>query len=629
MEELVNSKSAEEVVAEAYVDLAKYTAKTRNYPSLIDGMKAAYRRLVYQSSKYTKRVKSAVLVGELLKIHPHGDESAYSVLVESTCRYNNFPLFDGKGNFGGLGFGSSAMRYTEAVLSDIARLLYLDLIDYAEYEDGEVNNVEPKYLPALIPYCFLQGCSGFSVGMAAPNILPLNSLDLVNYYINLLEGKEAEYPSPDYGSVIIDCDKLEHSDYLLKTGNGTLWFEPYVIQEDFNKFVVTEVTPNSNMGRVNKKLAWALDQGWVDFSDETNESGYRFVYTINNFNKVSTDDVKNAIIGGLHCSMSYRFIFEYNSKVYICNFDYVIKNQLKYLRECVIRKFVDYLNKSKSKSNVFNAINKLRNDEELVLSLHKKDASELKDIIMSWGFNEDTAKDVINKPISYLTKSHDSELEKEKLNQINYSEYIDNPNKYLLELYYKLKELILKIYPNKSHSIFKNNLSIINDNKCSLSENHKFISFGKNESVNWNNMIYAITKYGFINSISVNKLNSSNVDLPELEDNDEFISVLSDDYNYIVFIIDRHHIYVIPKNKISSGIRSYIKLWSNEYPVKYVIGCKNEDLVFIDSKNHEIKIHLNDFVKSRISKPQYLTGNNLMYYLDEDRGDKVEIEIGI
>ena len=90
-----------------------------------------------------------------MKTHVHGDSSIYGVLVNMACKYNRFPLFNSKGNFGGLSFEQSSSRYTEAYINDVARLIYLDLLDYADYEDGEVDNQEPRYLPSLLPYCFL------------------------------------------------------------------------------------------------------------------------------------------------------------------------------------------------------------------------------------------------------------------------------------------------------------------------------------------------------------------------------------------------------------------------------------------------------------------------------------------
>lgn len=621
----IKTKLADEIVSNAYVDLARYTARTRNYPGLLDGMKMSYRRLIYQARSYHSKVKAASIVGEMLKIHPHGDESAYSVLVECTCKYNNFPLFNGKGNFGGLGFGPAAMRYPEAVLNDMARLIYLELIDYADITEGEVDNKEPAYLPALIPYAFLEGCSGFSVGLPTPDIPPLNAMQLVNYYINRLEGNKVEYPSPDYGSIILNCDKQNNSDYLMSHGNGQLWFEPYIIQEDSNKLVINEIMPYADLGRrVNRKISWLLDDGYVDFSDETSKDGYRFVYTINNFNKISIEGLKEIIVSNLRCSHSYRFLFEYNSNVYSCNFDYVVNHQLDYLRKCSIRKYKDYLKKSKDRSDVLNAIIMLRENSSIISNLHKMSSDELREIIVGWGFTQETASSVISKPISYLTRSHDKDLETEYSNQELYQEYIDNPDKYLLTLYYKLKELIEPFYNSRIHSVFKNDLSIRDKNRCQLSDNHKFIEFGDDKSENWSSMIYAVSKLGQIQGLSVPKINVSSVELYDFDNNDEFITIIGDDIKYVILVINNNHFTVIPKDKLKSGLNTYVKLWDNDHPVNYAFGWSEESIHLIDVRGNEWDVNCSEFVKSRISKPQYVSRYDLKYCVNKD-GDKFEI----
>lgn len=628
MEE-IRTRSADEVVADAYVELSKYTARTRNYPGLIDGMKMAYRRLIYQSRIYNNKVKAASIIGEMLKIHPHGDESAYSVLVECTCKYNAFPLFDGKGNFGGLGFGPAAMRYPEAVLNEVARLIYLELIDYVDTTEGEVDNTEPAYLPALIPYAFLAGCSGFSVGLPTPDIPPMNVMQLIDYYINRLEGKETEYPSPDYGSIILNCDKIENSDYLMEHGNGQLWFEPYVIQEDYNRLVLIELMPYADLGRrVNKKLEWYIDEGHIDFSDETSEDGYRFVYTINNFNKITIEELRNIITNNLRCSHSYRFLFEYNSKVYSCNFDYVVNHQLDYLRKCSVRKYEDYLAKSKSRSDILLAINKLRSTSDVISKMHEMSVQELKDIIKGWGFSDKTASAVVSKPISYLTRSHDEELDNEYNNQELYQEYINNPDKYLLTLYYKLKDLVKPFYESRVHSVFKNDVGMQDSNRCSLSDDHKMIEFGEDKSEDWSSFIYAISKYGQIQAVSAPKINTSPVELCDFDNGDEFINVVGDKLKYIFLVINGNHFTVIPKDKLKSGINTYVKLWSEDNPVHYAFGWDEDSIHLIDVRGNEWDVNCSDFVKSRISKPQYVSRYELKYYVNKD-GEKFEINNGI
>jgi len=115
--------------------------------------------------------KSAAVVGDVLgKLHPHGDQSVYDALVRMAQDFSlRYPLIDGQGNFGSRdGDGAAAMRYTEARLTPISRLL-MDEIDMGTVDsqpnyDG--STTEPRTLPARLPMVLLNGASGIAVGLA-------------------------------------------------------------------------------------------------------------------------------------------------------------------------------------------------------------------------------------------------------------------------------------------------------------------------------------------------------------------------------------------------------------------------------------------------------------------------------
>ena len=104
------------------------------------------------------------------KLHPHGDQSVYDALVRMAQDFSlRYPLIDGQGNFGSRdGDGAAAMRYTEARLTPIARLLLDEIgmgtVDFQPNYDGSTE--EPRLLPARLPFLLLNGASGIAVGMA-------------------------------------------------------------------------------------------------------------------------------------------------------------------------------------------------------------------------------------------------------------------------------------------------------------------------------------------------------------------------------------------------------------------------------------------------------------------------------
>jgi topoisomerase-4 subunit A len=160
----------------AYLDYAVSVVKGRALPDVSDGQKPVQRRILYAMNELglgptAKPRKSAAVVGDVLgKLHPHGDQSVYDALVRMAQDFSlRYPLIDGQGNFGSRdGDGAAAMRYTEARLTPIARLLLDEIdmgtVDFQPNYDGSTN--EPRTLPARLPMVLLNGASGIAVGLA-------------------------------------------------------------------------------------------------------------------------------------------------------------------------------------------------------------------------------------------------------------------------------------------------------------------------------------------------------------------------------------------------------------------------------------------------------------------------------
>ncbi len=185
------SLSLGEYAERAYLDYAVSVVKGRALPDVNDGQKPVQRRILYSMHEMgldftgtsgAKPVKSARVVGDVLgKFHPHGDQSAYDALVRLAQDFSlRYPLIDGQGNFGSRdGDGAAAMRYTEARLAPIARLL-LDEIDQGTVDfmpNYEGSTKEPKLLPARLPMVLLNGASGIAVGLATE--IPSHNLNEV------------------------------------------------------------------------------------------------------------------------------------------------------------------------------------------------------------------------------------------------------------------------------------------------------------------------------------------------------------------------------------------------------------------------------------------------------------------
>src|SRR4051812_10625564 len=160
----------------AYLDYAISVVKGRALPDVCDGQKPVQRRILCAMNEMglnstAKPRKSATVVGDVLgKLHPHGDQSVYDAMVRMAQDFSlRYPLVDGQGNFGSRdGDGAAAMRYTEARLTPIAKVLLdeinLGTVEFQANYDGSTE--EPCLLPARLPMVLLNGASGIAVGLA-------------------------------------------------------------------------------------------------------------------------------------------------------------------------------------------------------------------------------------------------------------------------------------------------------------------------------------------------------------------------------------------------------------------------------------------------------------------------------
>ncbi len=258
----------------AYLDYAISVVKGRALPDVCDGQKPVQRRILYSMNEMglaanAKPVKSARVVGDVLgKFHPHGDQAAYDAMVRMAQDFSlRYPLIDGQGNFGSRdGDGAAAMRYTEARLTPIARLL-LDEIDegttdFTPNYDGSFQ--EPKLLPARLPFTLLNGASGIAVGMAtevpshnlrevvaALQIVLKNPQAVLDELLNVL-------PGPDFpgGAQIISpaADIRE----IYATGRGSLKLRARYTFEELARgqwqLVVHELPPGVSARRVQEEV---------------------------------------------------------------------------------------------------------------------------------------------------------------------------------------------------------------------------------------------------------------------------------------------------------------------------------------------------------------------------------------
>jgi topoisomerase-4 subunit A len=265
----------------AYLEYALSVVKGRALPDVCDGQKPVQRRILYSMQRMglgfsnsnapagAKPVKCARVVGDVLgRYHPHGDTAAYDALVRMAQDFSQrYPLVDGHGNFGSRdGDGAAAMRYTEARLAPIARLLLDEIdegtVDFIPNYDGSTE--EPRQLPARLPFVLLNGASGIAVGLATE--IPSHNLrEVAAAAVALIRDEQLSdaalyqlIPGPDYpgGGQIISAETDIQEAY--RTGRGSLKVRARWKIEDLARgqwqLVVTELPPGTSTQKVLEEI---------------------------------------------------------------------------------------------------------------------------------------------------------------------------------------------------------------------------------------------------------------------------------------------------------------------------------------------------------------------------------------
>jgi topoisomerase IV subunit A len=284
-----------EALEERYLAYALSTIMHRALPDARDGLKPVHRRILYgmrllRLDPGAQFKKSAKIVGDVMgNFHPHGDQAIYDALVRLAQDFSSrYPLVDGQGNFGNIdGDNAAAYRYTEARLTEVARLLLdgidEDAVDFRANYDGVTH--EPVVLPAAFPNLLANGAQGIAVGMAT-SIPPHNVAELCDAALYLIEQPKARTRTllkyvlgPDFptGGLVVDPPEVIAEAYA--TGRGSFRLRARWKTEDTGRgtylIVVTEIPWQVQKMRLVERIAELINERKLpllaDMRDESAE----------------------------------------------------------------------------------------------------------------------------------------------------------------------------------------------------------------------------------------------------------------------------------------------------------------------------------------------------------------------
>ena len=294
-DEHIQKTAFSSALSERYLAYALSTITARSLPDVRDGLKPVHRRLLFAMRQLKLDPdqgfkKSARVVGDVMgKFHPHGDAAIYDAMVRLAQDFAmRYQLVDGQGNFGNVdGDNAAAMRYTEARMTEVARLLLdgidEDAIDFRPTYDGEAE--EPVLLPAGFPNLLANGAQGIAVGMAT-SIPPHNVTELCDAAMHLIKYPGAAIDTllgyvkgPDFptGGVLVEPAETMRATYSSGKGGFRLRAKWEIEREKGGSWqiIVTEIPYQVQKSRLIEKMAEMLQDRKLpmlaDIRDESAE----------------------------------------------------------------------------------------------------------------------------------------------------------------------------------------------------------------------------------------------------------------------------------------------------------------------------------------------------------------------
>ena len=289
----VISQPITETLEQNYMPYAMSVIVSRAIPE-IDGFKPSHRKLLYTMYKMNLltggRTKSANIVGQTMRLNPHGDAAIYETMVRLSKGYGALltPFVDSKGNFGKVfsrDMSYAASRYTEAKLAPICAELFGDIdsdtVDFVDNYDGSMK--EPALLPTRFPNVLVSANLGIAVGMAS-QICGFNLEEVCRTTIAYLEDPNHDLlstlPAPDFptgGEILYDRDEMAQ---IYRTGRGSVKVRArwrHLPKE--NIIEIYEIPYSTTVEAVIDKVAELVKAGKLrevaDMRDETDLSGLK------------------------------------------------------------------------------------------------------------------------------------------------------------------------------------------------------------------------------------------------------------------------------------------------------------------------------------------------------------------
>lgn len=457
------------VLEENYMPYAVSVYVSRAIPE-IDGFKPSHRKLLY--TMYRKglltgsRTKSANIVGETMKLNPHGDAAIYETMVRLTRGHEALlhPFVDSKGSFGkhySRDMAYAASRYTEAKLDSICTEVFCDIdkdvVDFVPNYDGELT--EPTLLPVAFPNILVSPNLGIAVGMAS-NICSFNLKEVCETAIALLRDENADLlltlVAPDFatgGQLIYDAAALRR---IYETGTGSFKVRAkYRYEKKENTLEITEIPYSTTIEAIIDKIVELVKGGKLkevtNVRDLSDKEGMRVSIDL----KRGTDPEK---------LMQKLFKMTPMEDSFSCNFNILIGGTprvmgvreiltewLAFRTECIRRGVFYDLGKKKDRLHLLLGLQKILLDIDKAVKIVREtedDKQVVPNLMIGFGIDEIQAEFVADIKLRNLNKEYilnkTSEIDKLRAEIADCEEILQKPARVKKIIISQLQSIIKK-----------------------------------------------------------------------------------------------------------------------------------------------------------------------------------------
>ena len=392
-----------------YMPYAMSVIVSRAIPE-IDGFKPSHRKLLYTMFKMGLltggRTKSANIVGQTMKLNPHGDAAIYETMVRLSAGYQALlmPFVDSKGNFGKVysrDMSYAASRYTEAKLAGICGEVFRDIdkdtVDFADNYDGSMK--EPCLLPTAFPNVLVSANMGIAVGMAS-QICGFNLGEVCETTINYLQDPEHDLlstmPAPDFptgGEIVYDRAAMEN---IYRTGRGSFKVRSrwrYLPKE--NIIEIFEIPYTTTSEAIIDKVAELIKAGKVreinDMRDETDLSGLKLAIDLKR--GVDPDKLMQKLfkLTTLQDAFPCNFNILVGGNPRVMGVGEILEEWTAWRMDCVRRRVYFDLEKKKDKLHLLKGLERILLDIDKAIAIIREtelEADVVPNLMMGFGIDQ-------------------------------------------------------------------------------------------------------------------------------------------------------------------------------------------------------------------------------------------------